>query len=64
MREWIKDASGMIIGSKEKFGNLTRIFDKSGFPKGHHDQLSDNVFDAAGKLIGKGVEFLGSLLNK
>lgn len=64
MRENIYDALGRIIGYTLKVGGETHIFDSMGRFLGKHIPMSDQVFDIAGRLVGKGISVLGTLLKK
>ena len=64
LKQEIKDNLGMIIGYLEKIGNKTRILDRMYKPLGSYDPLTNEVHDNMGRLIGRGIEWLGTLLKK
>ena len=64
MRENLYDNLGRIIGYIEKIGNETHIFDVAGRFQGKYIPSSNQVVDYAGRLIGKGIELLGTLIKK
>ncbi len=64
MRENKQDKLGRIIGFYEKIGNETHAFDRIGRFVGKYVPVTDEVFDAFGRRIGKGIELLGTLIKK
>ena len=64
MRENKQDKLGKIIGFYEKIGNETHAFDRQGRFVGKYVPVNDEVFDALGRLVGKGIEVLGTLLKR
>lgn len=64
MRENKQDKLGRIIGFYEKIGNETHAFDRLGRFVGKYVPVADEVFDDVGRLVGKGIDTLNSLLKK
>ena len=64
MKKEIFDQLGRLVGYTEKIGTDTHLFDNMGRRLGKYDPLFNEVRDNMGRLVGKGVELLGSLLKK
>ncbi len=62
MRKDIFDEMGRIIGYTIKNGNITTIFDNMGRVLGNHNEVTNNVVNNMGKIVGKGLEMLGVLI--
>lgn len=62
MKEAIYDELHRCIGYVDKIGNETLIFDNLGKLLGKHNGLTNYVTTDLGKIVGKGIELLGSLL--
>lgn len=64
MRKNLYDNLGRIIGYIEKIGQETHIFDNKGRFLGKYLPMTEQVFDVSGRLVGKGIEILGTLIKK
>lgn len=60
----IRNTLGQVVGRTQKFGNTTELYDNFGKKLGSHNEMTNQVVDNLGRVVGYGKDLLGILLHK